>query len=380
MKKILHLSKYNIPRYGGIERVVDTITSGLCRTYNHTIISFKKLVHEQSNKKLNIDNICESSLLTILSQPINIHYFINVKKYINNVDLVHIHAPNLVAFLAVIMFRKNTKYIIHWHSDIVKNSVITFFTKLIEKYVLDHSYKIIVTSKNYAKYSKSLSRYQNKIKVIPIGVAKNKFKSEINIESLSNSTIYKMNQNKKIALYVGRFVKYKSLIDFIKSAVHLTDNAVIYLVGNGPEKKKMIATIKDCKLTNKVFILDGVDDKELNYLYKKARVFCLPSTTRAEAFGVVLIEAMMNKIPLVVHDIPGSGVNWVNENNITGYNIDINQKDIFIKKVNEIILSDTLHEKLSSASKERYRKYFTADSFITSIEQIYEEVINLDGS
>ena len=89
---------------------------------------------------------------------------------------------------------------------------------------------------------------------------------------------------------------------------------------------------------------------------------------------------MMNKIPLVVHDIPGSGVNWVNENNITGYNIDINQKDIFIKKVNEIILSDTLHEKLSSASKERYRKYFTADSFITSIEQIYEEVINLDGS
>ena len=89
-------------------------------------------MHEQSNKKLNIDNICESSLLTILSQPINIHYFINVKKYINNVDLVHIHAPNLVAFLAVIMFRKNTKYIIHWHSDIVKNSVITFFTKLIE--------------------------------------------------------------------------------------------------------------------------------------------------------------------------------------------------------------------------------------------------------
>ena len=55
----------------------------------------------------------------------------------------------------------------------------------------------------------------------------------------------------------------------------------------------MIATIKDCKLTNKVFILDGVDDKELNYLYK-ARVFCLPST-KAEAFGVVLIEAMMTK-------------------------------------------------------------------------------------
>ena len=27
--------KTAIPRYGGIERVVDTITSGLCRTYSH---------------------------------------------------------------------------------------------------------------------------------------------------------------------------------------------------------------------------------------------------------------------------------------------------------------------------------------------------------
>ena len=34
-------------------------------------------------------------------------------------------------------------------------------------------------------------------------------------------------------------------------------------------------------------------------------------------------------------------------------------KKIYLSKVNEIILSDTLHEKLSSASKERYRKYFT---------------------
>ena len=104
MKKILHLSKYNIPRYGGIERVVDTITSGLCRTYNHTIISFKKLVHEQSNKKLNIDNICESSLLTILSQPINIHYFINVKKYMYSFSN-QLNAPGKPS-IAALAFKK----------------------------------------------------------------------------------------------------------------------------------------------------------------------------------------------------------------------------------------------------------------------------------
>jgi glycosyltransferase involved in cell wall biosynthesis len=376
MKKILHLSKFNAPHYGGIERVVETITNGLSCRYKHIIISFKKSLQEDSKKRKNVENISERSLITILSQPINIYYFLHVKKYINNVDLVHVHAPNLVAFLAIIMFRKNTKFIVHWHSDIIKNSTITFFTKFLERYILNQSYKIIATSENYAKHSASLSKYQDKIKIIPIGVEKDKFNSEVDIENLSNKSIYKKNKNKKIALYVGRFVKYKSLINFIKSAVNLTDDAIIYLVGNGPEKKKMIETIQNCRLSNKVYILDGVNDQELNYLYKKARVFCLPSTTKAEAFGVVLVEALMNKIPLVVYNIPGSGVNWVNENNITGYSIENYQKDIFIKKVNEIILSDELHRKLSSGAEKRYGRYFTADSFIDSIEKIYEETIS----
>ena len=103
----------------------------------------------------------------------------------------HEHVLNLVAFLAIIMFRKNTKFIVHWHSDIIKNSTITFFTKFLERYILNQSYKIIATSENYAKHSASLSKYQDKIKIIPIGVEKDKFNSEVDIENLSNKSIYK---------------------------------------------------------------------------------------------------------------------------------------------------------------------------------------------
>ena len=46
-------------------------------------------------------------------------------------------------------------------------------------------------------------------------------------------------------------------------------------------------------------------------MWSSCDVFCLPSLDRAEAFGVVLLEAMRFGKPVVVSDIPGSGTGWV---------------------------------------------------------------------
>ena len=47
-------------------------------------------------------------------------------------------------------------------------------------------------------------------------------------------------------------------------------------------------------------------------------VFCFPSVTKNEAFGIALAEGMYFGKPAVTFTIPGSGVNYVNLDGVTG--------------------------------------------------------------
>ena len=44
--------------------------------------------------------------------------------------------------------------------------------------------------------------------------------------------------------------------------------------------------------------------------------------SKAEAFGIVQIEAMQFKVPVVASMINGSGIDWVNKNNYSGINVE----------------------------------------------------------
>ena len=46
---------------------------------------------------------------------------------------------------------------------------------------------------------------------------------------------------------------------------------------------------------------------------------CLPSTDRAESFGVVLLEAMSAAKACVVSDVAGSGMSWLVDHEHTGF-------------------------------------------------------------
>ena len=51
--------------------------------------------------------------------------------------------------------------------------------------------------------------------------------------------------------------------------------------------------------------LGRVDDDELAHTYRMGSVVVLPSTTREEAFGVVLAEGMASGCPCIASDFPG---------------------------------------------------------------------------
>ena len=68
-------------------------------------------------------------------------------------------------------------------------------------------------------------------------------------------------------------------------------------------------------LNSRVSLKKNLTDSELWDQYRACQVFCLPSTDKTEAFGMVLLEAQYFNRPIVACDISGSGVPWVASKN-----------------------------------------------------------------
>ena len=115
---------------------------------------------------------------------------------------------------------------------------------------------------------------------------------------------------KPVVLAVGRLVGYKGFDVLLRAVAGLDVTTVI--VGAGPEEARLRA------LAPRGVVFAGrVADGDLPAYYHACDLFCLPSLTIAEAFGVVLLEALACGKPLVTTALR-TGVTAVNRDGVTG--------------------------------------------------------------
>jgi glycosyltransferase involved in cell wall biosynthesis len=181
--------------------------------------------------------------------------------------------------------------------------------------------------------------------------------------------------HKKIILAVGRLVNYKGFDVLIEAASSLPADCAILIVGTGPQKTELSDKITKNKLQDKVFLLGTVDAETLELLYRVSYVFCLPSTTRAEAFGVVLLEALSYGLPIVSTNISGSGVGWVNQHGETGFTVPVNQPGALSDAIIKLLENQPLHEKLGKNCRLRFISTFEHNLCNQRITKLYENLI-----
>ena len=105
---------------------------------------------------------------------------------------------------------------------------------------------------------------------------------------------------------IGRLCFQKNqlfLLKAFKRLVESKDNYVLMLIGNGPDKEKIIELVEKMRIQNRVLIVDSQDD--VSPFYSAMDAFCLPS--RWEGLGMVLVEAQINGLQCFASDkIPES--------------------------------------------------------------------------
>ncbi|ADC88771.1 glycosyl transferase group 1 [Thermocrinis albus DSM 14484] len=365
--KVLHLGKLCPPKEGGIE----IFSYDLLEYLNKKGIRADLLCFgdETAKKEYRSFEYFESKMnIKLNSAPLSLDFIKTFKQIEKNYDITHVHSPNPLAEILSLFASK--KVIIHWHSDIVRQKISYMFYKPIQQLVLKKAERIICTSPQYLESSNQIKGFKEKAVVIPLGLNPDRLKSDK--EDKKWLEIRDKLKNKKVVLSVGRLVYYKGFEYLIESAKYLNDNTIVLIVGAGPLYEDLINLIKKLALEEKVYLIGKVEN--IQTFIKKCDVFCLPSVERSEAFGLVLVEALFYGKPLVTTEVYGSGMSYVNKNNITGLVVPPKNPKALADAINKILMDKDLYQKFSKNALERFKE-FEISSVGDKILALYEEVL-----
>jgi glycosyltransferase involved in cell wall biosynthesis len=111
--------------------------------------------------------------------------------------------------------------------------------------------------------------------------------------------------NEKIVFFVGRMVPEKGVQVLIRSIPEILQryNDVRFVIVGGGKKDHLEQLAEELGVSSKIFFTGYIDDETLLKLYKVVDVAVYPSLY--EPFGIVALEAMAAKVPVVVSDAGG---------------------------------------------------------------------------
>jgi rhamnosyl/mannosyltransferase len=299
-------------------------------------------------------------LCKIQSMPISFAFLKLFKELSADSDIIILHHPFPLAFLAAILYGRKKKIIVWYHSDVVRQKFLRIFVQPIIKKILKDSFKIFVFGENIIKYSDLLQPYKNKCVVIPYGIDLKKLQNydEQEVQAIKNK------YSRRIILAVGRLVYYKGfgvLVDAMKGV-----NAQLIIIGDGPLKEKLSNQIINNNLQDNIEIIPHVLD--LTPYLKSSEFFVLSSIAKSEAFGIVQLEAMACA-RAVINTALHSAVPEVSVNEITGITVEPNNVEDLQMAIKKLLNDGELLHKYSLAAEERVQKFYTKEKFLSNIEE-----------
>ncbi|HIQ50022.1 MAG TPA: glycosyltransferase family 1 protein [Nanoarchaeota archaeon] len=220
-------------------------------------------------------------------------YAKRVAKICKHLDFDIIHAHDWLTFKAAMELKKITKkpFIAHVHStefDRAGGKYGNPKVHEIEYYAFHYADKIIAVSKRVKNWIVN-EYYVNPEKIEVVYNA---------VENIQN------NINKKhgrVVLYVGRLSLMKGPDYFLKAAKKVLEKEKAYfvIVGEGEMMHQLMEEACALGIADRI-LFTGFIDREtlLNKFYSYADVLVMPSIS--EPFGITALEAIANKVPVIV--------------------------------------------------------------------------------
>ena len=366
--KVLHVGKYYPPVPGGMERVLQLLCEGERREIDSRVLVASTGRATEREVRNGVPVTRAGSLAMIGSVGLSLALPLELRRA--RPDLTVVHEPNPVALVSDFITRQDGPLVVYFHSEVVRAEwKYRLVYRPFLRRVLDRAARIIVASPSMAESAEQLKNHRHKCVVIPYGIETMPLAETPEVQA--RAAILRGSAGKPLLLFAGRLVSYKG-VDVLLRAVATLD-ARLVIVGDGPLRATLQAqALATCD--DRVTFAGTVPDAELAALYHACDVFVLPSVTRAEAFGMVQIEAMACGRP-VVSTAVRSGVPWVNQHGETGLVVAPADAEALAAALQTLLADTPLRERLGAAGRRRVAREFTAARMAERTVALYREVL-----
>jgi len=297
---------------------------------------------------------------------------------VSKTDLIHAHwslPQGLTGIICKKVFRVPCITTIHG-SDV--HGLQYPLLKALNKVVIKNSNICTANSRASAKKVYTITGRED-TPVIPMGVDTNLFSRSEKVGIIKKK--YEIDGN--VLLFVGRLIRVKGVYYLIKALPEVLKQypkTKLLIVGSGPEKKRLMQLSTELEIKNRIVFIDEVLQEDLIPLYSMADILILPSiidvTGETEGLGVVLLEAMACRTPVIGSNV--GGIKDIIIDGETGLISEQKNSDSLAEKILQLLSNEQLRKKVIENGFELVKKKFTWEAISDRFMNIYMEVIK-DG-
>ncbi|MEW6610301.1 MAG: glycosyltransferase family 4 protein [Patescibacteria group bacterium] len=408
-KRVVHITPVHPPYAGGVGMAAHAMAQGLAkRGWEVEVVTPKR--GSETSKPLG-HNVIELKPLIRIGNAAVVPQLAQLSHY----NLIHLHVPFFggaefivlgywLKYLSALIRdigkrddQRKSAFVLQYHHDADAQGLRGIFFKLYDRVIMplliSRADKVIVSSLDYAQNSRIAKYIDERFVEIPFGVDTKRF--------LLQDTNYKKQGTRVTILFVGSLDRahwFKGLDVLLRAIVILYHNeqsisSDLYhdqyttivanryglelrclVIGEGDDKEKYEKIVREMVIEGCVQFLGKVSHERLSEYYREADLFVFPSVSRAEAFGLVVLEAMASGLPVVVSDLPG--VRTLVEEGVNGFKVPVNDPQALAQRIQQLMADQTLCNRMGQRSREKVIKSYTWDKTIDRLEMVYTHLID----
>jgi glycosyltransferase involved in cell wall biosynthesis len=212
-------------------------------------------------------------------------------------------------------------------------------------------------------------RPRSDLRIIPNGVDPELF------TTLPDNPRFDIGEDDKIVFFLGRLVPEKGvwqLVQCFPKVLAKEPNAVLYIGGRGPLKVQLEKLCQELGIADRVIFTGFIAKQDRNYVYNRAQVAVFPSLY--EPFGIVALEAMATRTPVIVGNV--GGLAEIVEHRVNGLKVTPGNVDELAEAIIELLNNAELAHRLQETGYETVKSVYGWDVIAESTREVYREVIH----